>query len=80
MFLDIINLNEKNYLSNFNSMYAEMCFHTHIVFIQAITQYFYLVFVYLYGGGFINGNNMITEYGPDYYIDNGVIVVIPNYR
>ena len=39
-----------------------------------------LVMVYLYGGGFVNGNNMITEYGPQYYLDQDIIVVIPNYR
>ena len=25
--------------------------------------------VYMYGGGFINGENTNTEYGPQYYLD-----------
>ena len=38
------------------------------------------VMVWIYGGGFINGNNKMTEYGPDYYLDQGIVVVVPNYR
>ena len=36
--------------------------------------------VWMYGGGFINGYNWLDEYGPEYYLDQGIIVVIPNYR
>ena len=38
------------------------------------------VLVWLYGGGFITGNSKYSEYGPDKWIDEGIVVVTVNYR
>ena len=38
------------------------------------------VMVYIYGGGFVTGSNRIEEYGPERWMDQDIIVVIPNYR
>lgn len=38
------------------------------------------VMVYIHGGGFREGNNSPFLYGPDYFIDKGVILVTINYR
>ena len=38
------------------------------------------VMVYIYGGGFVTGSNRIEEYGPEKWMDQDIIVVIPNYR
>ena len=39
------------------------------------------VMVWIYGGSFYAGSNRIDQYGPDYFMDKGnVIVVSINYR
>jgi len=38
------------------------------------------VLVWLYGGGFITGNGGVSEYGPDKWLDQGIVVVTLNYR
>jgi len=38
------------------------------------------VLVWLYGGGFITGTGRMTEYGPDKWLDQGIVVVTVNYR
>ena len=38
------------------------------------------VLVWLYGGGFITGSGRMTEYGPDRWLDQGIVVVTVNYR
>ena len=38
------------------------------------------VLVWLYGGGFITGSGRYAEYGPDRWLDSGVLVVTLNYR
>ena len=38
------------------------------------------VMVYIYGGGFVTGSNRIEEYGPERWMDQDIIVIIPNYR
>ena len=36
--------------------------------------------VWIYGGGFITGSGRMAEYGPEKWIDQGIIVVTVNYR
>ena len=38
------------------------------------------VLVWIYGGGFITGSGVITEYGPEKWLDEGIVVVTLNYR
>jgi len=38
------------------------------------------VMVWLYGGGFITGSGAVSEYGPDRWLDQGIVVVTLNYR
>ena len=38
------------------------------------------VVVWFYGGGFITGNAKYSEYGPDKFLDEDIIVVTVNYR
>jgi len=38
------------------------------------------VLVWIYGGGFITGNAKYSEYGPDKWIDQDIVVVTVNYR
>lgn len=58
----------------------EDCLYMNIYVPQVETDALLPVMVWIYGGGFINGYNMITEYGPEYYVEKGIIVVVPNYR
>ena len=38
------------------------------------------VVVWIYGGGFITGSARITDYGPEKWLDQGIVVVAMNYR
>jgi len=38
------------------------------------------VMIWVYGGGFVTGNGRVTEYGPDKWLDQGIVVVTMNYR
>ncbi len=38
------------------------------------------VMVWIYGGGFITGSGVFTEYGPEKWLDQGIVVVTVNYR
>jgi len=38
------------------------------------------VMVWIYGGGFITGSGVMTEYGPEKWLDQGIVVVTVNYR
>ena len=38
------------------------------------------VVVWIYGGGFITGSGVMTEYGPEKWLDQGIVVVTLNYR
>ena len=38
------------------------------------------VVVWIYGGGFITGSGVFTEYGPEKWLDQGIVVVTVNYR
>ena len=38
------------------------------------------VVVWIYGGGFITGSARITDYGPEKWLDQGILVVAMNYR
>jgi len=38
------------------------------------------VLVWFYGGGFITGSGRVSEYGPDKWLDQGIVVVTVNYR
>ena len=38
------------------------------------------VLVWLYGGGFVTGSGRMIEYGPEKWLDEGIIVVTVNYR
>ena len=38
------------------------------------------VMVWIYGGGFITGSGIMTEYGPEKWLDQGIVVVTVNYR
>ncbi|XP_076649642.1 para-nitrobenzyl esterase-like [Halictus rubicundus] len=40
----------------------------------------YPVMVWIYGGGFAQGYKNQSLYGPDLFIEEGVIMVVPNYR
>ncbi|XP_068899714.1 cholinesterase 2-like isoform X2 [Tenebrio molitor] len=35
---------------------------------------------YIYGGGFVEGNSLDHIYGPEYLLDQEVVIVVPNYR
>ena len=36
--------------------------------------------VWFYGGGFVTGSGRMAEYGPQKWLDQGIIVVTMNYR
>ena len=36
--------------------------------------------VYLFGGGFTSGSAAVTDYGPQYWMDNDITMVLINYR
>ena len=36
--------------------------------------------MWIYGGGFVTGNSKYSEYGPDRWIDEDIVVVTLNYR
>ncbi|KAG7202324.1 hypothetical protein KM043_018656 [Ampulex compressa] len=38
------------------------------------------VMVWIYGGAFVSGNNNISVYGPDFFMEEDVVVVTLNYR
>ena len=38
------------------------------------------VVVWIYGGGFITGSGVFTEYGPEKWLDQGIVVLTVNYR
>ena len=38
------------------------------------------VMVWIHGGAFVSGSGTFNDYGPQYFMDNGVIVVTVNYR
>ncbi|XP_076286083.1 uncharacterized protein LOC143211880 [Lasioglossum baleicum] len=40
----------------------------------------YPVMVWIYGGAFVEGYKNQSLYGPDLFIEEGVIIVVPNYR
>ncbi|XP_076649644.1 cholinesterase-like [Halictus rubicundus] len=40
----------------------------------------YPVMVWIYGGSFVQGYKNQSLYGPDLFIEEGVIIVVPNYR
>lgn len=43
-------------------------------------DYLYPVMMYMYGGAFMEGTSNFSTYGPDYFIEKGVILVTFNYR
>ncbi|XP_063709090.1 esterase B1-like [Culicoides brevitarsis] len=44
------------------------------------TKSLFPVFVHIHGGAFINGSNSTFLYGPDYLIENEIIMISINYR
>lgn len=38
------------------------------------------VLVWFYGGAFMEGNSSVTAYGPEFLLDEDVVVVTLNYR
>lgn len=38
------------------------------------------VLVFFYGGAFIEGNSSTSMFGPEFLLDEDVVVVTPNYR
>ncbi len=38
------------------------------------------VIFFIHGGGFFTGDAKVTVYGPEYFMDEDVVLVVPHYR
>ena len=70
----------QNYIFNQGTIGSEDCLYLNVYTPSVSPASPLPVMVYIYGGGFVTGSNRIEEYGPERWMDQDIIVVIPNYR
>uniref|UniRef100_A0A1B6C5A2 Carboxylic ester hydrolase n=1 Tax=Clastoptera arizonana TaxID=38151 RepID=A0A1B6C5A2_9HEMI len=69
-----------NYLSREVTFGSEDCLYLN-VFTPTLSRTAKLpVMVYIFGGGFTSGSPTSDLYGPDYFLDHDVVLVVINYR